>query len=87
MTFSLQKNKLSLALTKQEALMKLSIYLAQLPYGGKSQFAKDIGISKAFLRHIEIGLSPIPPKVAKRIEEHTQGQVTKAELRPDLWAE
>lgn len=66
--------------------MKLSIYLSQLPHGGKSQFAKDIGISKAFLRHMEIGLSPIPAHVAKRIEKHTQGQVTKAELRPDLWS-
>lgn len=66
--------------------MTLSDYLSQLKRGGKSQFAKKIDVSKSFLRQMEDGTAPIPIYVAKKIEEHTQGKVTKAELRPDVWA-
>lgn len=66
--------------------MTLSDYLSQLERGGKSQFAKKIDVSKSFLRQMEAGTTPIPIHVAKKIEEHTLGKVTKAELRPDVWA-
>ncbi|QHJ84180.1 MAG: hypothetical protein [Bacteriophage sp.] len=65
--------------------MKLSIYLSQLPRGGKSKFAQEIGISKSFLRQLELGIAKIPIQVAKKIESCTSGKVTKAELRPDVW--
>lgn len=65
--------------------MTLSDYLSRLKRGGKSQFAKQIDVSKSFLRQMESGIAPIPIHIAKKIEEHTRGQVTKAELRPDVW--
>ncbi|MCX8649961.1 helix-turn-helix domain-containing protein [Gilliamella sp. B2776] len=65
--------------------MKLSHYLNQLPKGGKSQFAKEIDVSKSFLCQMASGKANVPIRVAKKIEEHTHGQVTKAELRPDVW--
>ncbi|WP_294833308.1 YdaS family helix-turn-helix protein [uncultured Gilliamella sp.] len=67
--------------------MTLFDYLSQLERGGKSRFAKKIDVSKSFLRQMAIGTAPIPIYVAKRIEEHTSGKVTRAELRPDVWAE
>ncbi|MFQ0995640.1 transcriptional regulator [Gilliamella sp. BG2] len=65
--------------------MNLSDYLSQLGRGGKSQFAKEINVSKSFLRQMEVGTAPIPIHIAKKIEAHTFGKVTKAELRPDVW--
>lgn len=67
--------------------MTLSDYLSQLERGGKSRFAEKIGVSKSFLRQMEVGTAPIPINVAKKIEKHTQGKVTRAEVRPDVWAE
>lgn len=65
--------------------MKLSNYLSSMPRGGKSAFAKRIGISNSFLWQIASGKSQIPPEVAKKIEQQTKGIVKKSELRPDLW--
>lgn len=67
--------------------MTLSDYLSQLERGGKSRFAEKIGVSKSFLRQMEVGTAQIPINVAKKIEKHTQGIVTRAEVRPDVWAE
>ena len=65
--------------------MKLSEYLSRLPRGGKSQFAKQVDVSKSFLRQMELGIAKIPIHVAKKIEQQTSGKVSKAELRPDVW--
>lgn len=65
--------------------MKLSEYLSKLPRGGKSQLAKNVGVSKSFLRQMELGTAQIPIPVAKKIELHTLGNVSKKEMRPDVW--
>jgi len=78
-------NKPSLILTKLRGKMKLSEYLSQLPRGGKSQLAKKVGVSKSFLRQMELGTAQIPIRVAKKIELHTLGSVSRKELRPDVW--
>ncbi|MGX2956404.1 YdaS family helix-turn-helix protein [Ursidibacter arcticus] len=65
--------------------MNLTTYLSDRPRGFKSDFAKKLGISKSYLRQVETGYSPMPVYLAKKIEEITNGEVTKSELRPDLW--
>lgn len=65
--------------------MTLTEYLSKLGRGGKDEFAKKIGVSKSFLRQMETGTSKVPPPRALAIEKHTNGLVTKTELRPDLW--
>ncbi|PXY91391.1 transcriptional regulator [Gilliamella apis] len=65
--------------------MKLSEYLSKLPRGGKSQLAEKVGVSKSFLRQMESGAAKIPIHVAKKIELYTSGNVSKNELRPDVW--
>lgn len=64
--------------------MKLFNFLVNKPHGFKAQFAEQLGISRSFLRQIEVGKAKVPPYLAKRIEQLTQGEVTKSELRPDL---
>lgn len=65
--------------------MDLTTYLSDRPRGFKSEFAKKLGISISYLRQVETGYSPMPAYLAKKIEEATNGEVTKSELRPDLW--
>lgn len=65
--------------------MDLKSYLSDRPRGFKSNFAKKLGISNSYLRQVETGYSPMPVYLAKRIEEVTDGEITKSELRPDLW--
>lgn len=65
--------------------MDLVTYLAERPYGFKSEFAKKLGISKSYLRQIATGYSPMPIYLAKKIEQMTDGIVSKSELRPDVW--
>jgi len=65
--------------------MNLAKYLSSKPRGFKSSFAREIGISPAFLRQIETGYTSCPWLLARKIERVTNGKVRKSDLRPDIW--
>ncbi|KGQ36956.1 YdaS family helix-turn-helix protein [Gallibacterium genomosp. 1] len=65
--------------------MKLTGYLSNRQRGFKANFAKQVGVSMCFLRNCEMGRTKIPPYLAKKIEVATNGEVSKSEMRPDLW--
>lgn len=65
--------------------MDLKSYLDNRPYGFKARLAEQLGVSRSFLRQMEVGISKIPIHLAKKIELVTNGQVTKEEIRPDIW--
>ena len=49
--------------------------------------ARECDTSIAYLSHIAYGHRQASHKLAKRIEAATGGQVTKEELRPDIFGE
>lgn len=63
--------------------MKLIDYLRQF---GAQQLAQEIGTSPAYLSQLAHGHRQASPKMAKKIEEATDSQVTISDLRPDLSA-
>lgn len=65
--------------------MNLQKYLSKKPRGAKASFALEIGISRSFLRQIETGRSKCPIPLAKKIEEATDGVVSRTDLRPDVY--
>lgn len=65
--------------------MKLTKHFSSKPRGYRTEFAKKIGVSKSFLSQIETGRAKAPIEIAKKIEEITNQQVKKSELRPDVW--
>lgn len=65
--------------------MDIKEYLSNRPKGFKSEFAKKIGISKSFLWQIATGYTKAPIYLAKRIEELTNGDIKKSDIRPDIW--
>lgn len=65
--------------------MNLSEYTSNRPHGFKVQLAKKLGVSKSFLSQMISGRVSVPIYVAKKMEEISEGKVTKAELRPDIW--
>jgi DNA-binding transcriptional regulator YdaS (Cro superfamily) len=51
----------------------------------QEEFAKVIGVTQGTVSHWITGRSLVPIKTAKLIEEKTSGQVSRFELRPDVW--
>jgi DNA-binding transcriptional regulator YdaS (Cro superfamily) len=51
----------------------------------QSDFAKSIEVSPGMLNQWLSGHRPIAPAKCVLIEQHTGGQVTRKELRPDDW--
>lgn len=59
--------------------MKLPEYLFRMKTT-KKDFAEKLGISRGHLQHILSGTKNPSVKLAKQIEEATEGKVTKEEL-------
>lgn len=55
--------------------------------GSQTALAAKIGVSPSFVNQLVNGLRPVPPKLCRRIETATGGEVTKQDLRPDIFAE
>lgn len=53
----------------------------------QSALAEAVGTSQSFVNQIVNGRRPIPPKLARKIEEATKGVVTRSDLRPDIFGE
>lgn len=48
-------------------------------------FAKEVGVTQGMVHQWASGKSPITPERAADIERVTGGQVTRIELRPDVF--
>jgi len=65
--------------------MKLSAYLKELPPGGRTDFAKKIGVAPAYLYQMERGIRPVSPKRVISICAQSGWKITPHELRPDIY--
>ena len=65
--------------------MNLKQYFKDEPYGAKKEMAEHLGITPTWLGLLLRKARRPSPELAKKIEEATQGLVTKKELRPDLF--
>lgn len=55
--------------------------------GGQGKLASAIGISQQHVSYILTRAKRIPPEVAIAVDRYTDGQITKSELRPDLFGD
>lgn len=53
--------------------------------GGAEQAASRLGITVGMVNHIRNERRNVSPAVAKKIELQTDGQFTRADLRPDVF--
>lgn len=66
--------------------MKFKSFWAQLPdKEAKEAFAKQVGTTPIYLSQIATKFRSPSPALAQRIAVETGGQVTLAELRPDVY--
>lgn len=63
--------------------MTLKEYLDSLPIGDEQKFAISLGVHKTYLSNLKSTRFPTSPKISVKIEELTQGAVTRRDLRPD----
>nr|EDZ38295.1 MAG: Hypothetical protein CGL2_11278001 [Leptospirillum sp. Group II '5-way CG'] len=67
--------------------MKLNEYMRELTRSQKEDLAGRVGTSLNYLFQLSGEFSVPGPKIALRIEHATGGQVTRHELRPDIYPE
>jgi DNA-binding transcriptional regulator YdaS (Cro superfamily) len=67
--------------------MTLSEYFKDEPIGAKKEMAEYLGITQAWMASIISGKGLCSAYLAKRIEEATQGLVTRKEIRPGLFGD
>ena len=65
--------------------MTLQEFFAKQPRGTKARIARECEISKTWMSLILSGRKPAGACLAINLEAATQGAVTKAEIRPDIW--
>lgn len=53
--------------------------------GGRAEAARRLKIGVGMIGHIYCDRRGISPDVAKAIDADTNGEISKASLRPDLW--
>lgn len=66
---------------QKKPIYKLSAYVRAQRGRGKS-LAAFLGISDAYLSQMLSGYRPVPPELCPRIEQFSEGEVTRAECRP-----
>ena len=65
--------------------MDLQMYFEGKPRGSKASLARSLGITKTWMGLL-ISKRRIPSaELAMEIERQTGGEVTRQDLRPDLW--
>lgn len=65
--------------------MTLNEYFSGEPKGAKKEMADYLGVSQTWLSLLINGRRVCSAHLAKKIEDATQGLVTRKELRPDLF--
>ena len=67
--------------------MTLQEYFAGRKRGAKDGLAKELGITRTWMSQIISGRQVCSPELALNIERLTEGQVTRKDMRPDLFGE
>lgn len=65
--------------------MKTPIEQAAAKCGGVAELARRINRAPAFVHQMKSGRRPVPPALVLPIEAATGGEVTRYELRPDIF--
>lgn len=65
--------------------MTLSEYFSTEPRGSKIEMARHIGITAEWMSKMISGKAKPSAALCKKLEEATQGLVTRKDLRPDLF--
>jgi DNA-binding transcriptional regulator YdaS (Cro superfamily) len=65
--------------------MTLEEFFRGKPRGVKADLARELGISKTWMSLLTSGRSVPSPELSHLIERLTKGQVTRKDLRPDLF--
>jgi len=65
--------------------MTLEEYFSTEPLGSKSEMAEYLGISLTWMSMLIYGRRQPSAMLSVKIEQATQGLVTREELRPDLF--
>ena len=65
--------------------MQIAQYLKKKNYT-QAHFARLLGVSTTILNQWLSGKKPVSPQKARLIEKETGGEVTRLELRPDIFA-
>ena len=65
--------------------MKLQEYIRTSKRGTAASLAAKCGITKTWMSLIVSGKREPSPELAVLIEQHTEGKVTRTELRPDIF--
>ena len=65
--------------------MTLIEYFESEPIGAKKEMAEYLGITQAWMAMLIHDKAKCSAKMARRIEDATQGLVTRHDLRPDLF--
>lgn len=53
--------------------------------GGQATAAGLLGVSQGLISHLVIGRNGVSPEIAMQIDRLSNGVITRAMLRPDLW--
>ena len=67
--------------------MTLQQWFADKPRGSKVEMAKALGISKTWMSLLITGKEIPSPALSVSIHRYTKGEVSKEELRPDLFGD
>ncbi|MPX98194.1 transcriptional regulator [Salinivibrio sp. VYel6] len=51
----------------------------------KEALAKKVGTKVSYLRHVAAGTHKAGPKLCLKLEQATDGEITKQDLRPDYY--
>lgn len=54
--------------------------------GSQRALADAIGISQQSISYLVTDAKKVPAEVAVAIDKYTEGEVSKSDLRPDLWS-
>jgi DNA-binding transcriptional regulator YdaS (Cro superfamily) len=65
--------------------MTLEEFFHDKPRGAKIALARKVGISKTWMSLLTSGRQVPSPELAHSLERHTNGQVRRQDLRPDLF--
>jgi hypothetical protein len=67
--------------------MNLKEYFGELPHGSKIELASKLGITKTWLSLIISGKKLPSGSLCNMIQKMTDGKVSRADLRPDLFGD
>lgn len=65
--------------------MNLQEYFSSEPRGAKIEMARHLGITAEWMSKMIAGKATISAALALKVEQATQGLVTRKDLRPDLF--